>query len=221
MLRWKRFASNDPSSDSYWTIKISDFGLAALLDPHVPIRDMCGTPGFIAPEVINPRLTGMRRWISKLACNIYIYIYICVYTYVYTHVNVYVKVCIKFVLDVYGMSDFVTLKVIEHTLKGDYIYAVAHTHAHTHTRTHKYIRQFHMHMHAPNLFPSQHLPNHQFKLVNKNFAHMYLEQLCTVCVYCTLLLGPVAIQYLCHLLDLGEILHVSELFSPYLQEIFS
>eukprot|EP00285_Hemiselmis_virescens_P005013 CAMPEP_0173391840 /NCGR_PEP_ID=MMETSP1356-20130122/18613_1 /TAXON_ID=77927 ORGANISM="Hemiselmis virescens, Strain PCC157" /NCGR_SAMPLE_ID=MMETSP1356 /ASSEMBLY_ACC=CAM_ASM_000847 /LENGTH=442 /DNA_ID=CAMNT_0014349533 /DNA_START=51 /DNA_END=1379 /DNA_ORIENTATION=+ len=52
------FASSDPSSPNYNTIKISDFGLAAILSPTEPLRDMCGTPGYVAPEVLNPELTG-------------------------------------------------------------------------------------------------------------------------------------------------------------------
>eukprot|EP00291_Cryptomonas_curvata_P006299 CAMPEP_0172188762 /NCGR_PEP_ID=MMETSP1050-20130122/22135_1 /TAXON_ID=233186 /ORGANISM="Cryptomonas curvata, Strain CCAP979/52" /LENGTH=474 /DNA_ID=CAMNT_0012863355 /DNA_START=202 /DNA_END=1623 /DNA_ORIENTATION=- len=39
-------------------IKLADFGLAATLDPRNQLRDMCGTPGYVAPEVLNPRLTG-------------------------------------------------------------------------------------------------------------------------------------------------------------------
>lgn len=26
----------------------------------MPVRDMCGTPGYVAPEVLNPKLTGRR-----------------------------------------------------------------------------------------------------------------------------------------------------------------
>lgn len=52
------FASSDPTTESYNTIKISDFGLAAVLDPREQLRDMCGTPGYVSPEVVNPRLTG-------------------------------------------------------------------------------------------------------------------------------------------------------------------
>ena len=52
------FASSDPTSDHYNTIKISDFGLAAVLNLPEQLRDMCGTPGYVAPEVVNPKLTG-------------------------------------------------------------------------------------------------------------------------------------------------------------------
>ena len=35
------------------TVKIADFGLAVVVDPKVPERLRCGSPGYVAPEVLN------------------------------------------------------------------------------------------------------------------------------------------------------------------------
>ena len=35
------------------TIKLCDFGLAKALDPGALMTAVCGTPGYIAPEVLN------------------------------------------------------------------------------------------------------------------------------------------------------------------------
>lgn len=35
------------------TIKLCDFGLAKVLDPGTLLTAVCGTPGYIAPEVLN------------------------------------------------------------------------------------------------------------------------------------------------------------------------
>ena len=36
-----------------WDLKIADFGLATIIDPKVPETMRCGSPGYVAPEVLN------------------------------------------------------------------------------------------------------------------------------------------------------------------------
>ena len=43
--------TRNPDSDS--EIKIADFGLAAILNPNVVERLKCGSPGYVAPEMLN------------------------------------------------------------------------------------------------------------------------------------------------------------------------
>ena len=40
------------------TVKIADFGLAVVVDPKVPERLRCGSPGYVAPEVLNDQGYG-------------------------------------------------------------------------------------------------------------------------------------------------------------------
>jgi serine/threonine protein kinase len=45
------YASNDPNSPDYNTIKVADFGLAKFTSEQSQMKTTCGTPGYVAPEV--------------------------------------------------------------------------------------------------------------------------------------------------------------------------
>lgn len=53
-------------------IKIIDFGLAKRLRPNEEIRVFCGTPEFIAPEVVNfdPISKGSDMWSIGVICYV-------------------------------------------------------------------------------------------------------------------------------------------------------
>ncbi len=36
-----------------WDLKIADFGLATIVKPDVSEKMRCGSPGYVAPEVLN------------------------------------------------------------------------------------------------------------------------------------------------------------------------
>jgi len=36
-----------------WDLKIADFGLATIIDPAIQEKMRCGSPGYVAPEVLN------------------------------------------------------------------------------------------------------------------------------------------------------------------------
>ena len=48
------YASGDPASPDYNTIKIADFGLAKVVSGRSTMSTPCGTPNYVAPEVIDP-----------------------------------------------------------------------------------------------------------------------------------------------------------------------
>lgn len=47
------YVTGDPASSSYNVIKVVDFGLAKLQNEKSNLQTMCGTPYFIAPEILN------------------------------------------------------------------------------------------------------------------------------------------------------------------------
>jgi len=47
--------SNDPND---WTVKITDFGLSRYMSEQQRLTTMCGTPMFLAPEVLHSRRRG-------------------------------------------------------------------------------------------------------------------------------------------------------------------
>ena len=47
------YASNDPESKYYDTVKVADFGLSKYMGENVSMKTTCGTPNYMAPEVLN------------------------------------------------------------------------------------------------------------------------------------------------------------------------
>jgi serine/threonine protein kinase len=63
-------------------IKIADFGFAKKTVDLLPSETACGTPGYVAPEI----LRGI--YICINVC-VYQYIFICIYVCIYTYIYVY------------------------------------------------------------------------------------------------------------------------------------
>ena len=62
------------------SIKIADFGLSKLFSqagPAVSVQTRCGTPGYVAPEVINNTAYGMK--IDTWSCGVVCYMMLCNY----------------------------------------------------------------------------------------------------------------------------------------------
>lgn len=58
--------------DSYPTVKIGDFGTAALLDQDEMVTDMVGTVGYMAPEVALGQPAGIKADMWSLGVILYI-----------------------------------------------------------------------------------------------------------------------------------------------------
>ena len=90
------------------------------------MRTMCGTPGYVAPEVLDPRLTGANGYGAEIdvwSIGVVLYIMLCGFPPFYSE-N--------------------TMALFRQIRRGDYSfpspywdkYVHIHTHAHTHARTH-------------------------------------------------------------------------------------
>ena len=50
--RTHRYKSSDPSSPDYMCLKLADFGLARDYSQKTMMKTACGTPGYVAPEIL-------------------------------------------------------------------------------------------------------------------------------------------------------------------------
>lgn len=74
------YMSNDEGSREYNQIKVADFGLAKCKSPDSLMRTMCGTPGYVAPEVLDPRLAGVYGYgpqVDIWSIGVVVYIMLC------------------------------------------------------------------------------------------------------------------------------------------------
>ena len=56
-------------------MKISDFGLSKIISKRVMMQTACGTPGYVAPEVLNA--TGYDREVDMWSVGVITYILLC------------------------------------------------------------------------------------------------------------------------------------------------
>eukprot|EP00292_Cryptomonas_paramecium_P006336 CAMPEP_0113700390 /NCGR_PEP_ID=MMETSP0038_2-20120614/23927_1 /TAXON_ID=2898 /ORGANISM="Cryptomonas paramecium" /LENGTH=497 /DNA_ID=CAMNT_0000624035 /DNA_START=124 /DNA_END=1614 /DNA_ORIENTATION=+ /assembly_acc=CAM_ASM_000170 len=74
------YASNDPDSPDYNTIKVADFGLAKFVTENSVMKTTCGTPGYVAPEVLDPYLpftNGYGPEVDLWSMGVVLYIMLC------------------------------------------------------------------------------------------------------------------------------------------------
>lgn len=73
-------ASEDGSDDPNAPIKLADFGLAALCKPgEKTLKDPCGTPDYVAPEVITKPYVGYGTEVDIWSMGVIMYILVCGY----------------------------------------------------------------------------------------------------------------------------------------------
>lgn len=64
-----------PADDA--ALKLADFGLAQLLKPNELMHNACGTPGYVAPEVLRNDSSGYGKEVDMWSIGIILYILLC------------------------------------------------------------------------------------------------------------------------------------------------
>jgi len=69
------YASADPKSEKYNTVKLADFGLARIMQNDC-LTTMCGTPAYVAPEVLYQRVkkTGYGCQVDLWSMGVVVYV---------------------------------------------------------------------------------------------------------------------------------------------------
>lgn len=60
-------------------LKIADFGLSKIMSGNIQMQTVCGTPGYCAPEVINPGKEGYSKPCDMWSIGVITYILLCGY----------------------------------------------------------------------------------------------------------------------------------------------
>jgi serine/threonine protein kinase len=63
------------TADDNSTLKLADFGLAMMLDPNELMNSQCGTPGYVAPEVLMGHFYG--KEVDMWSVGVILYILLC------------------------------------------------------------------------------------------------------------------------------------------------
>ncbi|XP_052222433.1 phosphorylase b kinase gamma catalytic chain, skeletal muscle/heart isoform-like isoform X2 [Dreissena polymorpha] len=67
--------------DDNLNLKVSDFGFATVLGPNEELSELCGTPGYLAPEVLAvsmyDNVPGYRHEVDMWACGVIMYTLLC------------------------------------------------------------------------------------------------------------------------------------------------
>lgn len=60
-------------------LKLADFGFATILHPTELLHAACGTPGYVAPEVISDKSAGYGKAVDMWSLGVILYILLCGY----------------------------------------------------------------------------------------------------------------------------------------------
>lgn len=63
--------------DDNYNIKVTDFGFARVIEPKERLTDLCGTPGYLAPELLRASMyedaEGYGKEVDLWACGVIMY----------------------------------------------------------------------------------------------------------------------------------------------------
>lgn len=65
----------DPATEEVSTIKVTDFGLSKIAVPHEIMMESCGTPAYVAPEVLHKK--GYCREVDMWSAGVIFYTLVC------------------------------------------------------------------------------------------------------------------------------------------------
>lgn len=65
----------DPSTEEVTALKVADFGLSKIAVPHEIMMESCGTPAYVAPEVLLKK--GYEREVDIWSAGIIFYTLVC------------------------------------------------------------------------------------------------------------------------------------------------
>jgi len=66
-------------------VKIGDFGLSTILNPEMPEITRCGSPGYVAPEILNKEAYNTQADIFSLGVILYVMYYLLLYLDLLVH----------------------------------------------------------------------------------------------------------------------------------------
>jgi serine/threonine protein kinase len=65
----------DPNTEEVSTIKVTDFGLSKIATPNETMNESCGTPAYVAPEVLHKK--GYKREVDIWSAGVIFYTLVC------------------------------------------------------------------------------------------------------------------------------------------------
>ena len=65
----------DPDTELITSIKITDFGLSKIVVPNEVMQESCGTPAYVAPEVLEKK--GYKKEVDMWSAGIIFFTLIC------------------------------------------------------------------------------------------------------------------------------------------------
>jgi calcium/calmodulin-dependent protein kinase I len=90
-LKPENLLYSDPTPEA--SLKLADFGLAKLMGPNVLMHTACGTPGYVAPEILRGEAYAME--VDLWSLGVITYILLCGFPPFYDDNNVALFKAIK------------------------------------------------------------------------------------------------------------------------------
>lgn len=76
-LKPENLLYSSPNDDAI--LKLTDFGFATVVHPNESLHAACGTPGYVAPEIISDQTQGYGKAVDMWSLGVITYILLCGY----------------------------------------------------------------------------------------------------------------------------------------------